>query len=111
MRSWRLNREGLRGRRSLAAGPAARCLVGPDDLGDEVHSISDSDGLLTRAEVEQRTGPGRSSLYRLMRAGEFPEPFRISAKSVRWSSAEVEAWATALPRSSGDGIHRAAKAG
>ena len=69
-----------------------------------------SDRLLTRTEVEQRTALGRSSLYRLMRRGEFPEPYRISAKAVRWSLAEVEAWAAALPRSSGDGIHRAAKA-
>lgn len=68
------------------------------------HSI---DRLLTRAEVERRVGLGRSSVYRLMRNGEFPEPFRIGRTGVRWSAAEIEAWAAALPRSHGDRIHRA----
>ena len=61
------------------------------------------DRLLTRSEVQQRTGLGRSSLYRLMRSGAFPEPFRISAKAVRWSQREIEAWIAALPRSHGEG--------
>ena len=65
--------------------------------------------MLTRVEVERRTGLGRSALYRAMREGRFPEPFRVGPASVRWSQREVEAWVAALPRSRGDGIHRAAK--
>ena len=35
------------------------------------------DRLLTRAEVESITTLSRSSLYRKMRSGTFPEPIRI----------------------------------
>ena len=69
-----------------------------------------SDRLLTRAEVEARTGLGRSALYRAMREGRFPEPLRVGPKSVRWLLSEVEQWIAGLPRSHGDGIHRASKA-
>ena len=65
--------------------------------------------LLTRAAVERRTGLGRTAIYRAMRVGEFPEPFRVGRTSVRWSEREIEAWVASLPRSHGDGIHRARK--
>ena len=64
------------------------------------------DRLLTRAEVERRTGLGRTAIYRKMRAGEFPEPYRVGRTAVRWSEREVEAWVAALPRSHGDGSPR-----
>ena len=66
-----------------------------------------SDRFLTRAEVERRTGMARSTLYRAMRSGAFPAPFRVGPSAVRWSEREIEAWAAARPRSHGDGIHRA----
>ena len=50
------------------------------------------DRLLTRAEVERRTGLGRTAIYRMMRAGEFPEPYRVGRTAVRWSELEIEAW-------------------
>ena len=64
------------------------------------------DRLLTRAEVERRTGLGRTAIYRMMRAGEFPEPYRVGRSAVRWSELEVEAWASALPRSHGERRYR-----
>ena len=66
-----------------------------------------SERLLTRTEVEQRVGLGRSALYRAMREGRFPEPLRVGPKSVRWLLSEVEQWIAGLPRSHGDRIHRA----
>ena len=60
------------------------------------------DRFLTRTEVEQRTGMTTSALYRLMRAKQFPEPFRIAPRSVRWSEAEVEKWCATRPRSHGE---------
>ena len=69
-----------------------------------------TDRLVTRAEVERRVGLGRSALYRAMREGRFPEPLRVGPKSVRWLLSEVEKWIVDLPRSHGDGIHRASKA-
>ena len=69
-----------------------------------------TDRLVTRAEVERRVGLGRSALYRAMREGRFPEPLRVGPKSVRWLLSKVENWIACLPRSHGDGIHRASKA-
>ena len=66
-----------------------------------------TDRLVTRAEVERRVGLGRSALYRAMREGRFPEPLRVGPKSVRWLLSEVEQWIAGLPRSHGDGSHRA----
>ena len=59
------------------------------------------DRLIRRSEVEERTGLCTSSIYRLMRAGEFPEPVKISAKAVRWHYAEIENWMASLPRATG----------
>ena len=61
-----------------------------------------TDRLVSRGEVERLTGMNRSALYRAMRAGRFPEPFRTGPKSVRWRLSEIEAWIDSLPRSHGD---------
>jgi prophage regulatory protein len=47
---------------------------------------------LRRAEVRRRTGLANSSLYDLIRRGEFPKPFRLSAGRVAWVEAEVDTW-------------------
>lgn len=60
------------------------------------------DKLLRRQEVEAITGFACSSIYRLMRAGLFPEPVKIGPKSVRWRASEIEAWLASLPRASGE---------
>ncbi len=39
--------------------------------------MDDFDRLLRRTDVEVRTGLTRSTIYRLMRAGEFPEPLKL----------------------------------
>lgn len=59
------------------------------------------DRFLTRAEVEARTGLSRSAIYRAMRAGRMPLPYRVGLSAVRWSSHEIEEWATSRPRSHG----------
>ena len=48
--------------------------------------------LLRRPDVEKRVGLGRSMIYKLMRTGDFPEPVRISARSVAWRESDVSAW-------------------
>ena len=40
--------------------------------------------LLRRPEVEAKVALARSSIYRLMRSGAFPEPLRIGPRAVRW---------------------------
>ena len=61
-----------------------------------------TDPLLTRREVETQCGLSTSSVYRLMRAGLFPEPIRIGIRAVRWRSSEINSWLTTRPRATGD---------
>lgn len=38
-------------------------------------------------------GLSKSQIYRLVRAGDFPEPVRIGANSVAWPAEQIEEWA------------------
>ena len=60
------------------------------------------DNLLIRAEVEKRCRIARTTIYRLMRAGQFPEPIRIGPRAVRWSRDEIERWLASRPRATGE---------
>lgn len=64
--------------------------------------------LMTRQEVEVHCGLSRTSIYRLMRAGEFPEAVKVGAKAVRWRQSEIHAWLEARPRASGEASRPAA---
>lgn len=46
---------------------------------------------LRRKEVEARTGLARSTIYKMVSAGEFPAPVRIFGAAVGWPSNEVDA--------------------
>ena len=48
--------------------------------------------ILRRKQVESRTGLARSTIYQRVRAGTFPAPISLGAKSVGWVEAEVNAW-------------------
>ena len=61
-----------------------------------------NDRLLRLSEVQTRTALGRSTIYRLMRNGDFPEPLKIGARAVRWRESEIEEWLAARPRATGD---------
>ena len=64
--------------------------------------LTDQDVLLTRREVERRTGLSRSTLYRKMREGTFPVPLKISERAVRWRESEIRAYIESRPRSYGE---------
>ena len=64
--------------------------------------MSNSNRLLRRREVEERTGLARTTIYRKMREGSFPEPIQVGARAVRWPASEIEAWLTSRPRASGE---------
>ena len=64
--------------------------------------------LLRRDEVEDLVGLATTSVYRLMRAGSFPEPVRVGARAVRWRRSELEEWLAGRPYSHGDGVNRRA---
>ena len=57
--------------------------------------------LLTRFEVEELSGLSCSSLYRLMRSGQFPEPIKIAPRAVRWRQSELDVWLSSRPRATG----------
>lgn len=48
--------------------------------------------LLTPKAVCERTSLSRSSLDRLVAAGQFPQPIRITERRLAYSLASVEAW-------------------
>ena len=60
-----------------------------------------TDRLLRLSEVQARCGISRSSVYRLMRTGAFPEPLRVGERAVRWPEHEINAWLETRPRASG----------
>ena len=64
--------------------------------------LTDQDVLLTRREVERRTGLSRSTLYRKMREGTFPVPLKISERAVRWRDSDIRAYVDSRPRSYGE---------
>lgn len=43
-------------------------------------------------ELCQTYGLSRSTIYRLIEAGRFPKPIKISAKAVGWISTELDEW-------------------
>ena len=64
--------------------------------------MADNDRLLHRAEVEERTGLARTTIYRKMREGSFPEPIQVGARAVRWPASEIDAWLASRPRATGE---------
>ena len=62
-----------------------------------------NDRLLTRPEVETHCGIARSTIYRLMRSGQFPEPVKVGPRAVRWPASEIEEWLNTRPRATGEG--------
>ena len=64
--------------------------------------LTDQDVLLTRREVERRTGLSRSTLYRKMREGTFPVPLKVSERAVRWRERDIRAYVDSRPRSYGE---------
>jgi prophage regulatory protein len=57
-----------------------------------------SGGLLTVKDVLVLTGyKSRTTLYRLVRRGQFPNPCAINARQIRWRADDVAAWQNSLP--------------
>ena len=62
-----------------------------------------ADRLLRLPEVMTRTGLSRSTIYRKMREGSFPEPLKLGVRAVGWRESDIEAWMQDLPGATGDG--------
>lgn len=42
--------------------------------------------------VEQDCGFSKTTIYRLMKRGQFPKPAKRAGRSVRWRNSEVQQW-------------------
>lgn len=51
--------------------------------------------ILRLRTVLERTGLSRSTIYALMRTGEFPRQIALAPRSVGWLESDVEAWISA----------------
>lgn len=47
---------------------------------------------LRAPDVIERVGLSRRTFFKLVQAGQFPDPVRPSPKTVAWLESEVEAW-------------------
>ena len=68
----------------------------PEDF--DIHVIARPERQLRRQEVEMITGLSASSIYRLIEAGDFPRPLRITTRCVRWLESEIAQWQTSRAR-------------
>jgi len=48
--------------------------------------------VLKRKEASKYTGVASSTMYTLMAKGLFPEPIRLTGRSVAWLVTELDAW-------------------
>jgi prophage regulatory protein len=46
--------------------------------------------------VLQRTGLSRSTIYRLMALGDFPQAVKLSTRAIGWRADEIDAWINSL---------------
>lgn len=54
------------------------------------------DRLLRLRDVMDRTGMGKSTVYRKINQGLFPAPVSVGGQSVRWRESDIERWMQAL---------------
>jgi predicted DNA-binding transcriptional regulator AlpA len=55
-----------------------------------------SDALLNVKTVQKITGLSRSTLHAKVKGGTFPQPVKLSARCVRWTSNSIQQWIQAL---------------
>lgn len=68
----------------------------PDDSATYPTEI---DPILRMPDVMRGTGLGRGIIYRMIQRGEFPRPYRLTARASGWRTSEVRAWIDSLPKS------------
>jgi len=48
--------------------------------------------ILRRKQVEELTGLSRSTLYKFIKEGLFPQPISLGSRAVGWIGSEVDQW-------------------
>lgn len=56
-----------------------------------------ADKHLRRPAVEEITGLSRTTIYEMMKRGQFPRPVRITGKAVAWPESVIVAWLASRP--------------
>lgn len=51
--------------------------------------------ILRLPEVSQATGLSRSTIYRLVQAGNFPPSLQLTTRTIGWHSTDIETWIAA----------------
>ena len=51
--------------------------------------------VLRLPEVSNATGLSRSTIFRLMQAGDFPPSIKLTSRTVGWHSTDIESWIVA----------------
>lgn len=51
--------------------------------------------VLRLPEVSNATGLSRSTIFRLMQAGDFPPSIKLTSRTVGWYSTDIETWIVA----------------
>lgn len=57
-----------------------------------LHAVQLADALLRIQTVADATGLSGATIYRKLKAGDFPSPVRMGARCTRWKAADVRAW-------------------
>ena len=52
----------------------------------------DGDRLIKLPEVMRRVGIGKTMIYRRIKEGTFPAPYKLSPFAARWSEQEIATW-------------------
>ncbi len=52
---------------------------------------------LRRPAVEALIGLSRTTIYEMMKRGEFPRPVRITGKAVAWPESAIAEWQASRP--------------
>ena len=60
--------------------------------------------ILRLPEVSQATGLSRSTIYRLVRSGTFPQSVALTARTIGWYSIDIETWIAARAATSKDQV-------
>lgn len=59
------------------------------------------DTLLRLPAVKAAVSLSRTSLYDLMKAGDFPAPIRLGARTVAWKASAIQDWIDSRPSARG----------
>ena len=54
--------------------------------------------ILRVADLEDMLNLSRTTIWRLRRAGEFPQPIRLSANAVGWTAEVIDKWLAERPK-------------